>query len=262
MRAYARAEELAPGHPQILHHRTLLLAVAGQVGPARAEATKLRAVVDRVLQDLPPLEMVEILEPMKALAESVLKGDAMARRPPQPESGQRLPERFWRRDPSQSSALALAIDPTAERFFPIADWRMLVLTLPSGWTDSLEMRKGQPAQIRLEAQSVYWTWTVTQPKQPADLDRLVEEERLHLAGTLGEVRSLSGPGWQGRCFVTDEPGNAAQARIHIALLRVGDFLIVATRFLPSRDPGLLEQTEGILQTVQLRDLTPPPTLAR
>ena len=27
------------------------------------------------------------------------------------------------------------------------------------------------AQIRLEAQSVYWTWTVTQTKPPAELDR-------------------------------------------------------------------------------------------
>ena len=58
MRAYARAEEVAPGHPQVLYNRTLLFAASGKVATAQAEATKLRNVVDRVLQDLPPLEMV------------------------------------------------------------------------------------------------------------------------------------------------------------------------------------------------------------
>jgi len=124
------------------------------VAKAKAEASKLGTVVDRVLQDRPPLEMVEILEPMKALTESVASGEPVARLPPQPEPGQPLPDRFFRRNPSQSRALDLAIDETSERYYPIAGWQVLALALPSRWSDSLEVsKKGQPAsaRIRLEA---------------------------------------------------------------------------------------------------------------
>ena len=241
MRAYARADELAPGHPLVLYDLTLLSAASGKVATARAQATKLRHVVDRVLQDRPPLEMVEILEPMKALTESVLNGDTIARLPPLPEAGQHLP----------------------------AGWRVLVLALPLGWTDSLEVTKGQPAsaQVRLEADGprpVLWLLTIIESRQAPDLDRLVVEARRGLPGTptLGEVHSFSGQGVQGRTFVADDPGARPEdpsdfPRVWVAFMQAGDFMVTGTRFLRDRDPGLVDESERILRALQVRDLTPP-----
>jgi tetratricopeptide (TPR) repeat protein len=269
LRAYARADESAPGHPLVLFNRTLLLAASGQVAAAQAEASKLASVVDRVLEDRPPLEMVEILEPMKALTESVKSGDPIARRPPEAEPGQHLPERFWRRDPSQSHALDLAIDETSERYYPIAGWQVLVLALPSGWTDHLEVTKGQSAsaQIRLEAggpRPVLWLLTVAQSQPAPDLDRLIAEERRTLSGTpnLGDVHSFSDRGLQGRSFVADDPGArpgdpSSFPRVWVAVVRAKDFLITATRFLREGDPGVIVESERILRTLEVRDLTPP-----
>jgi len=269
MRAYARADESAPGHPLVLLNRTLLLAASGQVAAAQAEASKLASVVDRVLEDRPPLEMVEILEPMKALTESVKGGDTIARRPPEAEPGQHLPERFWRRDPSQSHALDLAIDETSERYYPVAGWHVLALTLPSGWTDHLEVTKGQSAsaRIRLEAggpRPVLWLLTVAQSQPEPDLDRLIAEERRNLSGapTLGDVHSFSDRGLQGRSFVADDPGARPGdpsdfPRVWVAVVRAKDFLVTATRFLRERDPGLIVESERILRTLEVRDLTPP-----
>ena len=269
MRAYARADEAAPGHPLVLYDRTLLFAASGQLATAQAEATKLRNVVDRVLQDRPPPEMVEILEPMKALTESVGKGHAVARLPPVPEAGQRLPDRFWRRDPSQSRALDLAVDETSERYYPIAGWRVLALDLPSGWTDHLEVTKGQPvsAQIRLEADGprpVLWLLTVIESRQTPDLDRLVVEAQRSLPGkrTLGEFRSFAGRDLEGRSFVADDPavrpGDPSDfPRVCMAVVRAKGFLVTATRFLHDRDPGPVAESERILRAIEIRDLAPP-----
>ena len=268
-RAYARADELAPGHPLVLYNRTLLLAASGQVAAAQAEASTLATVVDRVLQDRPPLEMVEILEPMKALTESVKSGDTIARRPPQSEPGQHLPERFWRRDPGQSHALDLAIDETSERYYPIAGWQVLALTLPSGWTDSFEVSKGQSgsARIRLEADGprpVLWSLTVARSPHLPDFDRLIAEERRSLSGTptLGDVHSFTDHGREGRSFVADDPGARPGdpngfPRVWVAVVRAKDFLVTAKRFLRDRDPSLVVDSERILRTVEVRDLTPP-----
>jgi tetratricopeptide (TPR) repeat protein len=269
MRAYARADESAPGHPMVLYNRTLLLAASGQVAVAQAEASTLAKVVDRVLEDRPPLEMVEILEPMKALTESVKNGETIARRPPESEPGQHLPERFWRRDPGQSHALDLAVDETSERYYPIAGWQVLALTLPSGWTDSFEVSKGQSAsaRIRLEAggpRPVLWLLTVAQSKPAPDLDRLIAEERRNLSGTptLGDVHSFSDRGLQSRSFVADDPGArpgdpSGFPRVWVAVLRAKDFQVTATRFLRERDPGLIVESERIVRTLEVRDLTPP-----
>ncbi len=269
MRAYARADELAPGHPLVLYDRTLLFAASGKTAAAQAEATMLRNVVDRVLEDRPPLEMVEILEPMKALTESVMNGDAVARLPPQPEPGQRLPDRFWRRDPGQSHALDLAVDETSERYYPIAGWQVFALNLPSGWTDNLEVTKGQPAsaQIRLEAggpRPVLWLLTVTESRAGPDLDRLIVQARRNLSGTpvLGEVRSFAGRDLEGRSFVADDPGARPGdppgfARVWVAVVRAKGFLVTATRFLRDRDPALVDESERILRALEVRDLTPP-----
>ncbi len=78
MRAYARAEEIAPGIPCCSTTEHCCSRRRARSASAQAEATILRNVVDRVLEDRPPLEMVEILEPMKALTESVINGDAIA----------------------------------------------------------------------------------------------------------------------------------------------------------------------------------------
>jgi len=271
LRAYARADELAPGHPLVLYDRAVLLATSGQIAQAQGEATKLRNVVDRLLEDRPPLEMVEILEPMKALTESIINGDAIARRPPQPEPGQRLPDRFWRRDPSQNHALDLAVDETSERYYPITGWHVLALNLPSGWTDSLDVTKGEPAsaRIRVEAnsggpRSVLWLLTVTESRQAPDLDRLVVQAQRSLAGTpiLGEVRSFTDRDLEGRAFVADDPGArpgdpGGFSRAWVAVMRTGDFLVTATRFLHDRDPGLVDESERILRAAKVRDLTPP-----
>jgi len=263
-RAYERADELAPGHPMVLYDRTLLLAVSGKTAAAQAEATKLANVVDRVLQDRPPLEMVEVLEPMKALTESIMRGDAISRRPPQPEPGQHLPDRFWRRDPSQSRAQDLALDDTSDRYYPIADWQVLALKLPSGWTDRLEVIKGQSpsARIRLETagtQPVLWLLTVT--KSQTNLDRLVVEAQRDLPGMpiLGDVRPVTGSNLQGRSFVADaRPGDAAgYPRAFVTVLQTKGFQVLSTRFLDNRDPALVEQSEHILRTLEVRDLTPP-----
>jgi tetratricopeptide (TPR) repeat protein len=269
MRAYARAEEVAPGHPQVLYNRTLLFAASGKVATAQAEATKLRNVVDRVLQDLPPLEMVEILEPMKALTESVISGNAVARLPPQPEPGQHLPDRFWRRDPGHGHALDLAVDETSERYYPIAGWQVLALKLPSGWTDSLEVTKGRPisARIRIEASGprpVLWLLTVTESRQASDLDRLIVEAQRNLSGTptLGDVRAFTGRDLEGRAFVADDFGarpedRAGFLRVWVAALRAKGFLVTASRFLHDRDPNLVDESERILRALEVRDLTPP-----
>jgi tetratricopeptide (TPR) repeat protein len=269
MRAYARADELAPGHPLVLYNKTLLLAASGETAKAKAEADKLRKVVDRVLQDRPPLEMVELLEPMKALAESVASGDAVARLPPQPEPGQPLPDRFFLRDPSQSHALDLAIDETSQRFYPVAGWQVLALTVPSAWSDSLDVTKGHPAsaRIRLEASGarpVLWLLTIAESLETPDLDRLVGDARRDLPGspTLGEVRSFAGRGLEGRAFVADDPrarpeDRSGFPRLWVAVLRSKGFLVTATRFLRNRDPGLVEESERIVRALEVRDLTPP-----
>ena len=269
MRAYVRADELAPGHPLVLYDKTLLLAASGEAAKAKAEADKLRKVVDRVLQDRPPLEMVELLEPMKALVESVASGDAVARLPPQPEPGQPLPDRFFVRDPSQSPALDLAIDETSQRFYPVAGWQVLALTVPSGWSDSLDVTRGQPAsaRIRLEAGGplpVLWLLTITESLETPDLDRLVTEARRALPGspTLGEVRSFAGRGLEGRAFVADNPGARSEdrrgfPRVWVAVLRSKGFLVTATRFLRDRDPVLVEESERFVRALEVRDLTPP-----
>ena len=269
MSAYARADEVAPGHPLVLYDRTLLFAASGKVATAQAEATKLRNVVDRVLQDRPPLEMVEILEPMKALTETVINGEAVARLPPLPESGQRLPDRFWRRDPSQSHALDLTVDETSERFYPITGWQVLALNLPAGWTDNLEVSKGQPASARIRLQTggprpVLWLLTVTESRQAPDLDRLILQARQDLSGApiLGEVRSFTARGFAGRCFVADDPGarpgdQSGFARVWVAVMQAKGFLVTTTRFLRDRDPGLVDESESILRALEVRDLTPP-----
>ena len=269
MRAYARADELAPGHPQVMYNRTLLFAASGKLATAQAEATKLRNVVDRVLQDRPPLEMVEILEPMKALTESVMNGDAITRLPPQPEAGQPLPDRFWRRDPAHSRALDLAVDETSDRYYPIAGWQVLGLNLPSGWTDSLKVTKGPPVstQIRLEAggaRPVLWLLTVTESRQTPDLDRLIVEAQRKLPGTptLGQVRWFSGRSLEGRSFVADDPGARPEdrsgfPRVWVAVLQAKGFLVTATRFLRDRDQGPVDESERILRALEIRDLAPP-----
>jgi hypothetical protein len=269
MSAYARADELAPGHPLVLYDRTLLFAASGKVATAQAEATKLRNVVDRVLQDRPPLEMVEILEPMKALTETVINGEAVARLPPLPEAGQRLPDRFWRRDPGRSHALDLTVDETSERYYPIAGWQVLALNLPSGWTDDLKVAKGQPvsAQIRLEASGlrpVLWLLTVVESRQAPDLDHLIVEAQRTLPGTptLGPVHSFTGRDLEGRSFVADDPGARPGdpgdfPRVCVAVLQAKGFLVFATRFLRDRDPGLVDESERILRAIEVRDLTPP-----
>ena len=266
MRAYTRADELAPGHPLVLYDRTLLLAASGKTATAQAQASVLANVVDRVLQDRPPLEMVELLEPMKALTESIMRGDAIARKPPQPEPGQHLPERFWRRDPGQGHALELKVDETSERYFPIAGWHVLALKLPSGWIDRIEIIKGQPdsARIFLEAggaQPVLWLLTVAQRQPAPDLDRLVGEAKGNLPGTpiLGEVRPFAGPSAYGRTFVADaQPGDPTDhPRVWVAVVQAGDFLVTSTRFLRGRDPASIDESERILRTLEVRDLTPP-----
>jgi hypothetical protein len=269
MRAYDRADEAAPGHPLVLYDRTLLFAASGRIAAAQAEATKLRNVVNRVLQDRPPREMVETLQPMKALTESVINGDAVARLPPQPEPGQYLPDRFWRRDPSQSHALDLAVDETSQRYYPIAGWQVLALNLPSGWTDNLEVTKGQPAsaRIRVEAagsQPMLWLLTVTESRQAPDLDRLIVEAQRNLPGTptLGQVRSFTGHDLEGRGFVADNPGARPEdhtgfPRVFVTVLRVRGFLVSATRFLRDRDLALVDESERILRALEVRDLTPP-----
>jgi hypothetical protein len=40
-------------------------------------------------------------------------------------------------------------------------------------------------------------------------------------------------------------------------VRAKDFLVTATRFLRERDPGLIVESERILRTLEVRDLTPP-----
>jgi tetratricopeptide (TPR) repeat protein len=269
MRAYARADEAAPGHPLVLYDRTLLFAASGRIAAAQAEATKLRNVVNRVLQDRPPREMVETLEPMKALTESVINGDAVARLPPQPEPGQHLPDRFWRRDPSHSHALDLAVDETSQRYYPIAGWQVLVLNLPSGWTDNLEVGKGQPASARIRveaagARPMLWLLTVTESRQAPDLDRLIVEAQRNLPGTpaLGQVRSFTGHDLEGRSFVADDPGARPEdrtgfPRVCVTVLRASGFLVSATRFLPDRDLALVDESERILRALEVRDLTPP-----
>ena len=109
-----------------------------------------------------------------------------------------------------------------------------------------------------------WLLTVA-PSQPApDLDRLIAEERRSLSGapTLGDVHSFSDRGLQGRSFVADDPearpgDPSGFPRVWVAVVRAKDFLVTATRFLRERDPGLIVESERILRTLEVRDLTPP-----
>jgi hypothetical protein len=91
---------------------------------------------------------------------------------------------------------------------------------------------------------VLWLLTVIETRQPPDLDRLVVEAQRSLPGrpTLGEVRSFTGQGVQGRTFVADDPGAPPQdrsgfPRVWVAVLQAKGFLVTATRFLRDRDPG-------------------------
>jgi len=100
--------------------------------------------------------------------------------------------------------------------------------------------------------------TVTESQPVSDLDRLIVEARRNLPGspTLGEVRSFTGRGLEGRAFVADDPGArpgdpGAFPRVWVAVLRAKGFLVTATRFLRDRDPGLLEESERILRALEV-----------
>jgi tetratricopeptide (TPR) repeat protein len=265
-RVYARADELAPGHPQIQYHRIMMLASSGQRQAAQAEATKLRNVIDRILQDNPPLEMVEILEPMKALTESVIAGEPVTRRPPDPLAGQQLPETLWRREPGQGRALDLIIQPSSTRFFPISGWQTLALTVPSDWADSFEPGKDKHAQIIFEANGVsptLWVLTAETVEKP-DLDRLITKERDGLAGVAspGSVRPLTAPHMQGRSFVADTGASVSAksqdfTRVYVVVAQAGKLLVTAKIYLQPGSLEPVEQAERILRTLQNRDLTPP-----
>ena len=264
IRSYARAEELAPGHPQIGYYRILMLAAAGKVSEAQAEATKLRNVVDRVLMDRPPLEMVEILEPMKALVESVMSGEAISRLPPLPLAGQQLPDYLWRRQPDLGRALDLNIQPSSTRLYPIAGWQTLAITVPSEWVDTFETGKEQPAQIVFETQGpspTLWILTVRVVENP-DLDRLLAEERSALArlANVGAVRPLTSPQAQGRGFVADTGASGSAqdySRLYVVVMQAGHLLVNAKIYLQPGDLSPVEQADRILCTLQNRDLTPP-----
>jgi len=93
------------------------------------------------------------------------------------------------------------------------------------------------------ATPVLWLADCHRDPQPPDLDRLVVEAQRSLPGrpTLGEVRSFTGQGVQGRTFVADDPGAPPQdrsgfPRVWVRLQAKG-FLVTATRFLRDRDPG-------------------------
>lgn len=265
-RVYARADELAPGHPQIAYHHIMMLASSGQTQAAQAEATKLRNVLDRILLDNPPLEMVEILEPMKALTESVIAGEPVTRRPPDPLAGQQLPDTLWRRDPSQGRALDLIVQPTSTRFFPISGWQTLALTVPSDWADGFEPGKDKPAQITFEANGVsptLWVLTVTMAEKP-DLDKLIAKERDTLAGlaTPGAVRPLTAPHMKGRSFVADTGASLSTksqdfSRVYVVVAQTGSLVVTAKIYLQPGSLEPVEQAERILRTLQNRDLTPP-----
>lgn len=265
-RVYARADELAPGHPQIAYHHIMMLASSGQTQAAQAEATKLRTVLDRVLMDNPPLEMVEILEPMKALTESVIAGEPVTRRPPDPLAGQQLPETLWRREPSQGRALDLIIQPTSTRFFPVSGWQTLGITVPSDWADSFEPGKDKPAQITFEAEGVsptLWLLTVTTADKP-DLDQLIAKQRDALAGLAapGAVRPLTAPHVNGRSFVADTgasvDGKTQEfSRVYVVVAQTGNLVVTAKIYLQPGSMEPVEQAERMLRTLQNRDLTPP-----
>jgi hypothetical protein len=265
-RAYARAEELAPGHPQIGAHRIEMLASSGRVQEAQAEATKLRNVLDRILQDNPPLEMVEVLEPMKALTEAVIAGEPITRRPPDALAGQQLPDSFWKREPRGGHALELMIQSTSLRFFPIAGWQTLAITVPSDWADSFEPGKNKPAQVIFEANGsapALWMLTAEVADKP-DLDRLIAKEREALAsvGKIGATRPLTTPKLQGRGFVADtgaESSGASQdfSRVYVVVAQAGALLVTAKIYLPPGGQLPIDQAERILRTLHNRDLTPP-----
>jgi hypothetical protein len=265
-RAYVRAEELAPGHPQIGYHRIMMLAAAGQTQTAQAEAAKLRKVLDRILEDHPPLEMVEILEPMKALTESVIAGEEVVRRPPVALAGQQLPDGLWKRGPGQGRALDLIIQTTSTRFFPIIGWQTLALTVPSDWADSFEPGKDKPAQVIFEsngASPTLWVVTAAAVDKP-DLDRLVAKERDALAGVakLGAVRPLTAPHVQGRSFVADTGAAVSDksqdfSRMYVVVAQAGKLLVTAKIYLQPGGMAPVEQAERILRFLQNRDLTPP-----
>jgi hypothetical protein len=265
-RAFARADELAPGHPQIAYHRIMMLASAGRMQAAQAEATKLRNVLDRIYADNPPLEMVEILEPMKALTESVIAGEPVTRRPPDPMAGQQLPDSFWKREVRQSHALDLIIQPTSTRFYPIAGWQTLAITVPTDWADSYEPGKDKPAQTTFEANGAsptLWVLTAAVVEKP-DLDRLIAKERDAMTGVakVGAIRPLTTPSLQGRSFVADTGALLSEksqdfSRVVVVVAQAGKLLVIAKIYLP---PGGMEpvvQAERILRTLHNRDLTPP-----
>ncbi len=265
-RAYARAEELAPGHPQIGYHRIMMLAAAGQMKAAQAEATKLRNVLDRTLQDNPPLEMVEILEPMKALTESVIAGEPVTRQPPDVVAGHQLPDSLAKRDYRDGKALDLIISPTSTRFYPIAGWQTLALTVPARWADRLEPAKDKPAQVILEdvgPSPALWILAATTVDK-ADLDGLIAKQRDSFVGQskVGAVRPLTTPNLQGRAFVVDTGATIDQksqdfSRVYVVVAQTGKLLVTAKIFLQQGGAGPIEQAERVLRTLHNRDLTPP-----
>jgi hypothetical protein len=98
-------------------------------------------------------------------------------------------------------------------------------------------------------------------KSQTNLDRLKVEAHRDLPGMpiLGDVRPVTGSNLQGRSFVADaRPGDAAgYPRAFVTVLQTKGFQVLSTRFLDNRDPALVEQSEHILRTLEVRDLTPP-----
>jgi hypothetical protein len=210
--------------------------------------------------------VVQILEPMKALAESVIAGEKMVRRPPVALAGQQLPDSLWKREPRMGRALDLIIHPTSTRFFPITGWQTLALTVPSDWSDSFEPGKDKPAQINFEANGAsptLWVLTAAAVDKP-DLDRLVAKQRDALTGVakLGAVRPLTTPHLQGRSFVADTEASVSEksqdfSRMFVVVAQAGKLLVTAKIYLQPGGMEPVDQAERILRTLQNRDLTPP-----
>ena len=175
-------------------------------------------------------------------------------------AGQQLPDNFWKREVGQGRALELNVQPTSTRFFPIAGWQTLAITVPSDWADSFEPGKDKPSRIIFEASGASLMWVITAAlADKPDLDRLIAKERDSYVGVAkpGAIRPLTTPRLRGRSFVADTGATQDFSRVFVVVAQAGSLLVTAKVYLPPGGQLPIDQAERVLRTLQNRDLTPP-----
>jgi len=129
------AEGLAPGLALVYFQRALVLSVAGKGEEAKTSAQKALDLIAKQAPDQTPTD-VELAK-LQALAANIVAGKPTAR-PLMQHMGETLPERFWAKPPVRGQSLALEIDKSSTRYFPLVPGVAMQMQAPTNWTHTMK----------------------------------------------------------------------------------------------------------------------------